>query len=121
VEPPGAEKAGHPSRTRSIRDVGCDRHPSDTRTGHLRWLLWLPKIDLQLLTRPRLKAQAGPRLGPQRLTQPGHRAQRHRDAVLAQQVLAHHIANAAMPPKAPARVARLKSPDGERTASISKE
>ena len=63
-----------------------------------------PEIDLQLPARCRLKPQAGPRLGPPRLTQRRHRAlhrsQRYCDAVFAQEILAHHIAVAAMPPKA---------------------
>ena len=61
------------------------------------------KVDLQLLARRRLKPQARPRLGLQRLAQRHcralHRPQRHRQPVLAQQVLAHHIAVAAMPTK----------------------
>jgi hypothetical protein len=64
----------------------------------------LAKVDLQLLARRRLKPQTGPRLGPQCLAQRRHgalhRAQRHDKAVLAQQILPHHIAIAAMLPKA---------------------
>jgi hypothetical protein len=79
-------KQMHPHRGAADRHRGC------------------PEIDLQLLARRRLKPQAGPRLGPQRLAHWRHCAlrcaQRHRDAVLAQQVLTHHIAIAAMPSKA---------------------
>ena len=59
------------------------------------------KVDLQLLARRCFEPHAGARLSLQRLAQRHDRAlhgpQRHRHPVLAHQVLAHHIAVAAMP------------------------
>lgn len=63
-----------------------------------------PEVDLQLPAGRRLKPQGRPRFGTQHLPQlrrrPLDRAQRHRDAVFVLQILAHHVAVAAMPAKA---------------------
>ncbi len=68
-----------------------DRHPR------------LAEVDLQLMTGRRLEAQRRPRLGPQRLAQsrrrPLDRAQAHRPPSLAQQILAHDVGVASMPPE----------------------
>jgi hypothetical protein len=81
----------------------------------------LAKVDLKLPPRRRLEPHAGPRLRPKRLAQARHRpldrAQRHRYAKLARQILSHHVGVAAMAPKplgqkVLAPIQRLRPPRG---------
>ena len=95
--PEGADK--RTSRVAQGRHKQMQPHPlaADRRRGRA-------KVDLQLLARRCFKPQAGSRFGLQCLAQRRcralHRAQRHGQPMLTQQVLAHHIAVAAVLPEA---------------------
>ena len=85
----------HPARIAERRHKQMDPHrlPAD-RHAHLA------EVDLQLLARRRLEANAGPRLGLQHLAQRRHGAldhpQRCHHPALPRQILAKHVAVPAM-------------------------
>jgi hypothetical protein len=88
----------HPARIAQCRHEQVDPHAL-TGDRHPP----LAEVDLQLMPRRRFKPQGRPRLGLQRLAQPGDRpldrTQAHRQPFLAPQILAHDVGVAAMPPK----------------------